>query len=115
MFPPDDAADPSRIPGVLIIIGPDGPLGHVTRLSIEETDGPDGEPQRIVVGARNRQVDLELEVDAESATLTWMNRQGFGSGLDFYQLRATYRVSGRVGDRAIDFTAAGAAETFRGR
>ena len=39
----------------------------------------------------------------------------FGGGLDFLQLRANYRVRGRAGDRSIDFTAAGTAETFRGR
>lgn len=35
--------------------------------------------------------------------------------LDFLQLRARYRVRGRKADRTIDFTASGAAETFRGR
>jgi hypothetical protein len=35
--------------------------------------------------------------------------------MDFLQLRAQYRVAGRVGSRAVDFTAAGVAETFRPR
>ena len=98
-----------------MVIGPDGPLGHATRLSIEEPDAATGELQRIVVGARNRGLDLQLEVDVESATLTRMDRERFGGALDFYQLRAVYHVVGRVGDRSIDFTAPGAAETFRGR
>ena len=38
-----------------------------------------------------------------------------GAGLDFYQLRARFHVVGRVGDRTIDLTAPGSAETFRGR
>ena len=43
-------------------------------------------------------------------------REGlFGGGLDFLQLRASYAVSGRAGDRAINFTAPGSAETFQGR
>jgi hypothetical protein len=33
--------------------------------------------------------------------------------IDFLQLGGEYRVSGTVGARAIDFTARGAAETFR--
>ena len=34
---------------------------------------------------------------------------------DFIQMRAVYRVTGQAGDRKIDFTAPGAAETFRKR
>jgi hypothetical protein len=36
-----------------------------------------------------------------------------GAPTDFLQLGGEYRVRGKVGDRAIDFTARGAAETFR--
>jgi len=32
---------------------------------------------------------------------------------DFLQLAGVYRVTGQTGDRRIDFTARGAAETFR--
>ena len=35
------------------------------------------------------------------------------SGLEFLQMRGRYQVSGEVGDRKLDFTAPGAAETFR--
>ncbi len=42
-------------------------------------------------------------------------REGlFGGGLDFLQLRASYQVAGQAGDQAVDFTAPGSAETFRG-
>jgi hypothetical protein len=37
------------------------------------------------------------------------------NGVDFLQLRGDYTVTGRAGGTAIDFTAPGAAETFRGR
>ena len=47
--------------------------------------------------------------------MTRMNRGSFGADLDFLQLRATYRVTGRIGDEEIAFTAPGAAETFRER
>ena len=36
-------------------------------------------------------------------------------GGDFLQMRAAYHVTGRAGDQDLDFTAKGAAETFRGR
>jgi len=35
--------------------------------------------------------------------------------MDFLQLRAEFHVTGRLGERTIDFTAPGSAETFRGR
>ena len=34
VFPPRDAADPERIPGFLMAIGPEGPIGHATRIVI---------------------------------------------------------------------------------
>ena len=34
--------------------------------------------------------------------------------MSFFQMRALYRVTGHVGNRTIDFTAPGSAETFRG-
>jgi hypothetical protein len=36
-----------------------------------------------------------------------------GAPVDFLQLGGEYRVTGKIGNRAIDFTARGAAETFR--
>jgi hypothetical protein len=36
-------------------------------------------------------------------------------GPDFLQLRGNYHVTGKAGGQAVDFTAPGAAETFRGR
>ena len=111
-----DAADPRRVPGFLMVIGADGPIGYATRLSIEEDDDPEtGEPRRVVVESRGYSVALRLEVDVEEAAMTRMDRAGFGTELDFYQLRARFHVVGRVGDRTIDFTAPGSAETFRGR
>ena len=115
VYPPADAADPARIPGFLMVIGADGPLGYATRLSIEEEDDPEtGEPRRVVVESRGASVALRLEVDIENVAMTRMDREGFGAGLDFYQLRTRVHVVGRVRDRAIDFTAPGSAETFRG-
>ena len=115
VHPPAAAADPTRIPGFLMVSGADGPIGYATRLSIEEEDDPEtGEPRRVVVVTRGA-IALRLEVDIEDVTMTRMDREEFGAGLDFYQLRARVHVVGRVGDRTVDFTAPGAAETFRGR
>ena len=116
VYPPADAADPRRVPGFLMVMDADGPIGYATRLSIEEEDDPrTGEPRRLVVESRGDSVALRLEVDVENVAMTRMDREGVGAGLDFYQLRARFHVSGRVGGRTIDFTAPGSAETFRGR
>ena len=116
VYPPADAADPLRVPGFLMVIGADGPIGYATRLTIEEDDDPEtGEPRLVVVESRGHSVALRLEVDVEEAEMTRMDREGFGTDLDFYQLRARFHVVGRVGDRTIDFTGPGSAETFRGR
>ena len=115
VFPPANAADPARIPGFLMVSSEDGPLGYDTRLSIEEEDDPEtGAPRRVVVESSSSAVALRLEVEIEDVARTRMDREGFGAGLDFYQLRARFHVVGRVGDRTIDFTAPGSAETFRG-
>ena len=42
-----------------------------------------------------------------------LTRLANGQAMTFLQLGGTYRVTGTLGDRAVDFTARGAAETFR--
>lgn len=85
-------------------------------MSIDEADAPDtGRPRRIVVRGRSRSLDLTMELAVEDAAVTRMDRLPFGDGQDFLQLRALYRVVGQAGGRSVDFTAPGAAETFRGR
>lgn len=116
VYPPADAADPERIPGMLAVLGREGPLGYSTQLAIEETDdGASGRPHRITVRGRGEALDVRMELTVEDALSTRMGPGFFGAGMDFLQLRVRYRVTGRVGERALDFTAPGAAETFRGR
>ena len=43
VFPPADVADPERIPGFLGVLGPQGPLGFSTAVSIEEQSAGDGQ------------------------------------------------------------------------
>jgi hypothetical protein len=114
VFPPADAADPERVPGFLVALGPDGPVGYSTRVSIEETnDAATGQPSRIVVEGRGGSLDLRMDIAVEGAIVT---RGGaLARGPDFLQLRARYHVTGRAGGQSIDFEAPGAAETFRGR
>lgn len=112
VIPPPDAADPAQLPGFLVALGPDGPVGYATRVSIDETDDPiTGRPTKIVVTGRARALDLRMELDVEAAEVT---RGGaLAAGPDFLQMRALYHVTGTAGGQPVAFTAPGAAETFR--
>ena len=126
VFPPPEAADPERLPVFVGVIGPAGPLGYANSLrttpgdtsvvTIRETDDARGVPQQVSVVARSGVLDLELTFQVESRVAS----QGTpGSGpargrLDFLQMRGTYTVTGRAGGRALNFSAPGSAETFRG-
>jgi hypothetical protein len=117
VFPPADVADPQRIPGFLGVLGPQGPLGFSTAVSIEEKGGADGRPARVLVQARGRSIDVNLTfaVDRSVGTAMSMTQTSKGPELDFLQLAGEYAVTGKVGDRSLNFTARGAAETFRPR
>ena len=114
--PPADAADAERLPRFLAALGPEGPIAWATDVSIDETDvAATGRPEQIVVEGRGAGLDLTLVLTVQDMTTTRMGEGFFGEGLDFLQLRGPFRVSGVAGDRRVDFTAPGAAETFRGR
>lgn len=116
VFPPVDAADASRVPGFLVALGSEGPLGYATDIAIDETNDPrTGRPVSIVVRGESDSLSLTLKLAIEQATATRMRQGMFGGGMDFLQLRAHYVVDGRVGSRAIQFSAPGSAETFRDR
>jgi hypothetical protein len=115
VHPPADAADASHVPGFLAVLGPNGPLAFSTDATIDETNAPgDVRPSRIVVRASGESFNATLSLDIEQLTTTRSREGRVGSGLDFLQMRAVYTVRARIGDRAIDFTAPGSAETFRG-
>ena len=113
VFPPADAADANLIPGFLVALGPDGPVGYSTRVRIAETDDPaTGRPRQIEIRGRGDSLDVDIAIVIEDAIV---NRGGaLAVGPDFLQLRGRYRVTGRAGSQQIDFEAPGAAETFRG-
>ena len=54
-----------------------------------------------------------MTLDIERAIVT--PGGALADGPDFLQLRAQYHVVGEAGGERVDFTAFGAAETFRGR
>jgi hypothetical protein len=123
IFPPREAADPERLPGFLGVVGPAGPMAYTSDVTITETNDERGEPQTITVNGRAAAIDLRLRFDVESMVAT--RRTGSAgslasglstnpSGLDFFQLRGTYTVTGRAAGRTLDFKAPGSAETFRG-
>jgi hypothetical protein len=117
--PPADAVSPEqaeRIPGVLAVIGPAGPIAFAKGAQIEETSSPDGRPESIQVLAREAGLDVRMDIQVQDVIRTPMDRPGMPAEgpTQFLQLRASYHVTGTVGDRQLDFTALGSAETFRG-
>jgi len=114
VFPPADAADRERLPGFVGVLGPDGPLGFATNVRIDETSAADGRPTQITVRALGTGLDLTLRFDVASAVTTKMTQGPLANDVNFLQLQGRYTVSGRAAGRALDFTAPGAAETFRG-
>ena len=113
VFPPPEAADPERIPGFVGVLGPDGPLGYATDVRITETNDDKGQPRTIVVRARSSSLTLDLRFDVASTETNRMTG-ALANDVNFLQMRGQYTVSGRAGDRDLEFTAPGAAETFRG-
>jgi hypothetical protein len=114
IYPPKDAADSNRLPGFLVALGEEGPVGYATDVTIQETNAASRTgPDRVVVSGRGESLMLTLDIDVDHVTTTHMPQESFGGGMNFLQLRGMYRVSGHVGGRTIDFTAPGSAETFR--
>jgi hypothetical protein len=115
VFPPREAADPETIPGFVGVLGPDGPLGYSTDVRITEENDERGRPRTITVRARGSALNIDLRFDVASAVTTHMTQGALANGVDFLQMRGNYTVSGQAGSREINFSAPGAAETFRGR
>ena len=114
VFPPEEAADRERLPGFVGVLGPDGPLGFATNVTIEETNAADGRPTAITVRALGSGLDLTLRFDVASAVTTKMAQGPLANDVNFLQLQGRYTATGRAAGRSLDFTASGAAETFRG-
>ena len=114
VFPPREAADPERFPGFVGAIGPDGPIGYATDVRIAEVNDANGQPRLVSVRGRGPTLNVSLQFEVSSAVSTRMQQGPLANNINFLQLRGTYSVTGSAGDRAINFTAPGSAETFRG-
>jgi hypothetical protein len=110
VFPPSDVADPSRVRGFLVVTGQAGPLAFSTDVTIDDAD-----PARVTVRARGRSLDLRLTLNVKETVRTSLATAALpmGGASDFLQLGGTFEVRGTVRDRELDFSAAGAAETFK--
>ena len=110
VFPPADVADPARVPGFLTVLGPGGPLGFSTNVTID-----DAGTNRVHVSANGDGLDLQLELAADETVHTPMALTALAGGqpLNFFQLGGTFHVKGTVSGRHVDFTARGSAETFK--
>jgi hypothetical protein len=114
VYAPENAGDSSRLPGVLVALGDEGPAGYATDVTIQEiSDASGNQPRRVVVTGRGESLNLTLNIDINQVTTTRMPPTSFGRGTKFLQMRGMYQVSGQVGSRTVQFTAAGSAETFR--
>jgi hypothetical protein len=114
--PPRDAADPDRMPGFLVAIGPDGLIGYASHVRIEEMNDPENSrPERITVRGRSASLDLTLTFSVEDLIVNQMQAGPLLSAMDFLQLRGRYTVAGTAGGRALSFQSSGSAETFRGQ
>ena len=113
VFPPPTVADPTRIPGVLVVLDPSGPIGFASDVAIAEQDSAG--PRRVTITAKGRRIALTLALSVEETVGTRMGltRLATGQTMTFLQLGGMYRVKGNVGDRTVDFSARGSAETFR--
>jgi len=113
VFPPATVADASRLPGFLGVLGLEGPIAFSTDVSIEEEDQGD-RPKVITVHARGPKVDLTLRFSVGESVATKMALTRTAEGaMNFLQLGGEYQVTGSIGDRDVNFTARGSAETFR--
>jgi hypothetical protein len=65
------------------------------------------------VRARSSSLTLDLRFDVASTETNRMTG-ALANDVNFLQMRGQYTVSGRAGNRDLEFTAPGAAETFRG-
>jgi hypothetical protein len=114
VFPPETVADPDRIPGVVGVLGPDGPIGFSTHVGIEEQEDARG-PGAVTIHATGEQLDVELAFSVEESVRTrlGLTASSRGTAMDFLQLGGVYKVTGHAGSRSFSFKARGSAETFR--
>jgi hypothetical protein len=112
VFPPASVADADRIPGFLGVLGPNGPMAFSTTVTIEDL-AMAGRP--IIIHAQGAKLDVDLTFTTERTERTQLSMTGGANDVDFLQLSGEYHVTGRIGERDVDFRARGSAETFQPR
>jgi hypothetical protein len=112
VFPPADVADPARVSGFLAVLGPDGPLGFSTRVTIGDAGA-----NQVSVHATGEDLELQLTLAVDETIRTGMAMTALSGGtpLDFFQLGGMFHVKGTISGRQIDFAARGSAEAFKPR
>jgi hypothetical protein len=65
------------------------------------------------VSGRSPLLDVHLRFDVGPVVMTRMAQGPLANAVNFLQMRGQYTVTGRAGERAVEFTAPGSAETFR--
>src|ERR1700750_375472 len=63
-YAPENGGDSSRLPGVLVDLGDDGPAGYAPDVTIQEISDASGtQPRRVVVTGRGESLNLTLNID----------------------------------------------------
>jgi hypothetical protein len=109
VFPPPEVADATRVPAFLGVLDRTGLLGYSTSVDIDDTR----EGHVDVRASQGLNLRLSFEVAETVSSPMEMTRAGNRPPLNFIQMGGLFRVTGRVAERDLDFTARGSAETFR--
>jgi hypothetical protein len=115
VLPPPSVADPERVPGFLGVLGPDGPIAFSSDVRITESGDPDRAPSGVTIEARGQRLGVRLALSVEEAVSSRlaMTQLPGAAAMMFLQLGGVYRITGNAGDRTLDVSARGSAETFR--
>ena len=65
------------------------------------------------MSGRSESLVLTLDIDVDHVATTPVCSGASSAAMNFLQLRGRYRLSRATGQRQVDFTAPGSAETFR--
>ena len=86
---------------------------ELSPFDISETDDAKGRPVQVQVRGRDERMDVELNFRVGEIVSNPLGLGGSADGASLQQMQGTWTVKGTVAGRAVDFTAKGAAETFR--
>jgi hypothetical protein len=115
VIPPEQAADPDKVPSVLVFRGVDGSRRFLQDVEIRESGGGAGEaPQTIVVRGSGPGTRVRMEFQVAGVERTGFSFGGDEPGMDLLQMRGTWVVEATLDGVTRIMEASGSAETFRG-